>query len=97
LLYADNPQSSEFAALADENLERYKRHVRRELRGNAIANVITGALGYVLTGNLFGPISAVDSTVMLLRGESAVGESVANRAKKYLPLMEDEQVLQLRS
>jgi len=92
LLYADNPQSSEFAALADENLERYKRHVRRELRGNAIANVITGALGYVLTGNLFGPISAVDSTVMLLRGESSVGESVANRAKKYLPLMEDEQV-----
>jgi len=92
LLYADNSQSSEFTALADENLERYKRHVRRELRGNAIANVITGALGYVLTGNLFGPISAVDSTVMLLRGESSVGESVANRAKKYLPLMEDEQV-----
>ncbi len=92
LLYADNSQSSEFVALADENLERYKRHVRRELRGNAIANVITGALGYVLTGNLFGPISAVDSTVMLLRGESSVGESVANRAKKYLPLMEDEQV-----
>ena len=92
LLYADNSQSSEFVALADENLERYKRHMRRELRGNAIANVLTGALGYVLTGNLFGPISAVDSTVMLLRGESAVGESVANRAKKYLPLMEDEQV-----
>lgn len=93
LLYPDNPQSSEFAALADENLERYKRHVRRELRGNAIANAITGALGFVLTGNLFGPISAVDSTVLLLRGESAVGESVANRAKKHLPLMEDEQVL----
>jgi predicted Zn-dependent protease len=93
LLYPDNPQSSEFATLADENLERYKRHVRRELRGNAIANAITGALGFVLTGNLFGPFSAVDSTVMLLRGESAVGESAANQVKGHLPLMEDEQVL----
>ncbi len=93
LLYPDNPQSSEFAKLADENLERYRRHVRREMRGNAITNAITGTLGFVLTGNLFGPISAIDSTVMLLRGESAVGESVANRAKRYLPLMEDEEVL----
>ena len=93
LLYPDNPQSSEFAALADKNLERYKRRVRRELRGNAIGNAITGALGFVLTGNLYGPISAIDSTVMLLRGESSVGESVAKRAKRQLPMMEDEEVL----
>ena len=93
LLYPDHPQSSEFSQLADENLERYRNYMRRELRGNAIANAITGALGLVLTGNLFGPISAIDSTVMLLRGESAVGESVANQAKRQLPLMEDEEVL----
>lgn len=93
LLYPDHPQSSEFSQLADENLERYRNHMRRELRGNAIANAITGALGLVFTGNLFGPISAIDSTVMLLRGESAVGESVANQAKRQLPLMEDEDVL----
>ncbi len=93
LLYSDNPQSSEFATLAEENLERYRRHVRRELRGNTIANAITGALGFVLTGNLFGPLSAIDSTVLLLRGESTVGESVAKQVKRQLPLMEDEQVL----
>lgn len=93
LLNPDHPQSSEFSQLADENLERYRNHMRRELRGNAIANAITGALGFVFTGNLFGPISAIDSTVMLLRGESAVGESVANQAKRQLPLMEDEEVL----
>jgi predicted Zn-dependent protease len=93
LLYPDHPQSSEFSQLADENLERYRNYMRRELRGNAIANAITGALGLVFTGNLFGPISAIDSTVMLLRGESAVGESVANQAKRQLPLMEDEEVL----
>jgi hypothetical protein len=93
LLNPDNPQSSEFQQLADENLARYKRHLRRKLRGNTIANAITGALGFVFTGSLFGPISAVESTVLLLRGESAVGESVAKQAKRQLPLMEDEQVL----
>ncbi|HEY9829332.1 MAG TPA: M48 family metalloprotease [Stenomitos sp.] len=93
LLYPDHPQSSEFSQLADENLERYRNHMRRELRGNAIVNAITGTLGLVFTGNLFGPISAIDSTVMLLRGESAVGESVAKQAKRQLPLMEDEDVL----
>jgi tetratricopeptide (TPR) repeat protein len=93
LLYPDNPQSKEFTTLADENLERYKRHVRRKLRGNAITNAITGALGLIFTGNLFGPISAVESTVMLLRGESAVGESVTKQVKRQLPMMEDEQVL----
>ncbi len=93
LLYADNAQSKEFTTLADENLERYKSHLRRELRGKAIANAITGAIGFVFTGNLFGPISAIDSAVMLLRGESTVGKSVTNQVKRQLPLTEDEQVL----
>ncbi|HEY9653770.1 MAG TPA: M48 family metalloprotease, partial [Coleofasciculaceae cyanobacterium] len=93
LLYPDHPQAQEFITLADDNLERYKKHLRSELRGNAIANVITGALGYVLTGNLFGPISAIDTTVLMLRGESAVGESFTNRVKKQLPMLEDEDVL----
>ena len=94
LLNANHPQAEEFGTLADENLERYKSHLRRKLRGNAIANVITGALGFVLTGNLFGPISAIDTTILMLRGESAVGKSVANRAKKHLPMLEDEEVLE---
>lgn len=93
LLYPDHAQAQEFAMLADENLERYKKHLRSELRGNAIANVITGTLGYVLTGNLFGPISAIDTTVLMLRGESAVGKSFANRVQKRLPMLEDEEVL----
>ncbi len=93
LLYPDYAQSGEFVKLADENLERYRNHIRQKTRGNAIANAITGVLGFVVTGNLFGPISAIDSTVMLLRGESAVGESVAKQAKRYLPIMDDEQVV----
>jgi len=93
LLHPDSSQAGEFTALAEENLERYRSHLRRKLRGNAIANAITGTLGFILTGNLFGPVSAIDTTVLMLRGESAVGESVANRARKQLPMLEDEEVL----
>jgi predicted Zn-dependent protease len=79
--------------LADENLKRYKRHLRAELRGNAIANVITGALSYAVTGSLYGPLTAVETSVLMLRGESAIGESVTKQAKRQLPLVEDEEVL----
>ncbi|HBB31640.1 MAG TPA: peptidase M48 [Cyanobacteria bacterium UBA8803] len=86
--------AQEFEALADENLERYKSHLRSELRGNAIANVITGALGYIFTGNLFGPISAIETTVLMLRGEAAVGEKIAEQVQEELPMLEDEEVLE---
>ena len=93
LLNPTHPASGEFALAADENLERYKSHLRGELRGNTIANVITGALGYAFTGSLFGPLTAVQSTALLLRGESAVGERVANQAKRQLKLVEDKEIL----
>ncbi|MEQ9482717.1 M48 family metalloprotease [Coleofasciculus sp. F4-SAH-05] len=94
MLNFNHPQAAEFEGLAEENLERYRSRLRSELRGNAIANVITGALGYIFTGNLFGPISAIETTTLMLRGESAVGESFAGRVQKQLPMVEDEQVLE---
>lgn len=94
MLNFNHPQAAEFEVLAEENLERYRSHLRGELRGNAIANVITGALGYIFTGNLFGPISAIETTTLMLRGESAVGESFAERVQNQLPMVEDEQVLE---
>jgi predicted Zn-dependent protease len=84
--------ANEFTQLADTHLERYQKHLRSELRGNMIANVLTGALGYALTGNLLGPFSAVQTTAMLLRGESAVGESVANQAREQLEIVTDKTV-----
>lgn len=93
LNYNQSATNAEFTQLADENLKRYKKHLRRELRGNAIANVITGALGYALTGSLFGPVSAVQTTAMLLQGESNVGESVAKQARAQLPLVKDKEVV----
>ena len=92
MLNPENPQAPEFTQLADEKLNKYTSYIRRETRGNAIANVITGVVGYAATGSLLGPFSALDSTMMLLKGEKGVGRSVAKQAKKRMELIEDEEV-----
>jgi predicted Zn-dependent protease len=93
ILNPNAPTASEFTALADENLRRHRRRLRGRLTGNAIANVLTGALSYALGGGLFGPFSAIQSTVLLLRGESTVGDGVARQLTHQLDMVEDEEVL----
>ncbi len=93
LLNYNQSQQTEFTLIAEENLKRYKSHLRAQLRGNAIANVITGALGYALTGSIFGPISAVQTTALLLQGESSVGKSASKQARKQLKMVEDPEVV----
>jgi predicted Zn-dependent protease len=92
MLNPENPRATEFTQLADEKLKKYTSYIRRETRGNAIANVITGVVGYAATGSLLGPFSALDSTMLLLKGEKGVGRSVAKQAKKRMELIEDKEV-----
>lgn len=87
-----NPEDSlapDFLTLADTNLEHHQRKLRRQIRNQAIGNVLTGVVGYVLTGNLFGPLSAIQTTTLLLQGESAVGERVSRQAQARLEMVED--------
>ncbi|MCD8488026.1 MAG: M48 family metalloprotease [Desertifilum sp.] len=93
LLYPEHPEAKEFSAIADTHLRRFQSSLRSQLRGNAIANVLTGIAGYALTGNIFAPLSAVETTVLLLRGESAVGDSITHQLRRELPLVEDEEIL----
>lgn len=93
VLNPEHPLASEFTALADTNMQRYQKDLRSRLTGNLIGNLVTGALGYALTGNLFGPFSAIQSTTLLLRGEQGIGERYAARAKRTLPLVDDPEVL----
>jgi Zn-dependent protease with chaperone function len=93
ILNPKDPLAPDFTKLADDNLKRYKSYIQEEIRGNALANIITGAVGYAVTGSLLGPFSALDSTILLLQGEGSVGESVADQAKKQLDLIIDENVL----
>ncbi|WP_019508952.1 M48 family metallopeptidase [Pleurocapsa sp. PCC 7319] len=93
LFNPDSPEAEKFEQLADEYLAQYQSNLRSKLTWNAIGNAIAGTVGFALTGNLFGPISAIDTTATLLRGESAVGEATVKRAKKQLPLIESEEIV----
>lgn len=77
ILNPDHPQQAEFTAIADESWENYQSDLRAELRGNTFANILTGAIGFALTGNLLGPITAIESTALLLQGEEAVGNRIS--------------------
>lgn len=93
LLHPEHPQSAELMVQADQYLDEFQSDTRREVQGNAIANVITGAVGYALTGSLLGPFSGLNSTLLLLRGEETVGDRAADQARDRLPMVEDEAVV----
>ncbi|OLP20249.1 peptidase M48 Ste24p [Leptolyngbya sp. 'hensonii'] len=93
ILYPQDPAAPELARLADQYLEQFKVATNEKLTGNVIANVLTGALGYALTGSLFGPFSALQTTILLLQGESEVGRSVSEAAKQQLDMVTDLEVV----
>jgi tetratricopeptide (TPR) repeat protein len=45
LLHPDHPEAETFTALAETNMDRYQDELREDIQGNAIANIVTGALG----------------------------------------------------
>ncbi len=92
LFNPDSPQAEEFNQLAEEYLAEYQSNLRSSITWNAIGNAIMGTVGYVLTGGLFGPLSALETTSLLLRGESAVGEASAGQVQKKVPLIKDKVV-----
>lgn len=92
LLHAEHPQADHYRTLADEHLEAYESKLRGSLRENAFASIITGALSYALTGSLAGPFSAIESSALLLQGESGVGNRMSNHLEEELPLLEEEAV-----
>jgi Zn-dependent protease with chaperone function len=92
LFNPDSPQVGEFERLAEEYLAQYQSDLRSSITWNAIGNAIAGTVGFALTGNIFGPISALQTTSLLLNGESAVGEASVKQIKKQVPLIKDEEV-----
>ena len=92
LFNPDAPQAKEFERLAAEYLAEYQSNLRSSITWNAVGNAIAGTVGFALTGNIFGPLSALETTSLLLQGESAVGEASVSQIKKQVPLLKDERV-----
>jgi predicted Zn-dependent protease len=93
LFNPDDPDVEGFHQLADENLRQFQKALKNKLIANTIANVFVGAASYALTGGLLGPISALQSSAMLLQGESGVGKSIAKAVQRQAPMVEDEEVV----
>ena len=92
LFNPDSPQAAEFEELAAEYLDKYQSDLRSDIAWNAVGNAIAGTVGFALTGNIFGPISALQTTSLLLNGESAVGAASAKQIRKQVPLLQEEEV-----
>ncbi len=92
LLHPDHANAAAFEQLRQENLDRFRAEMKANLTNNLIGNLITGAAGLFLTGGLIGPYTALDSTLILLQGESNVGAAVAEKAKAQLPMVSDREV-----
>lgn len=92
LLNPEHPDLAEMEELSQSNLDRFRAAMNEELTGNLIGNIITGAAGLLLTGGLIGPYTAINSAMILLQGESAIGASVAAQVQDQLPMLSDREV-----
>ncbi|MDJ0730661.1 MAG: M48 family metallopeptidase [Crocosphaera sp.] len=82
----------EFKELADKNLDRYQGDLQEQMTWNVVGNAIMGGIGAALMGNVFAPLSTLQTSYLLLQGESAIGESYADGFKNRLTLIEDPEV-----
>lgn len=93
LLHPDHPEAEEFTASAEANYDKFRSYLKKLITGNAIANVITGAVSVALTGNPLGALSAVETLMLLAQGESGLGDKIANSAQDQLQMVEDEEIV----
>ncbi|ACB50505.1 Peptidase M48, Ste24p [Crocosphaera subtropica ATCC 51142] len=82
----------EFKELADKNLDRYQGDLQEQMTWNLVGNAIMSGVGAALMGNVFAPLSTIQTSYLLLQGESAIGESYAEGFKNRLTLIEDPEV-----
>ncbi|MEB3312302.1 MAG: M48 family metalloprotease [Snowella sp.] len=93
LLNPDQFVTPEFTESANKNLANFQATLREKMTWNALGNALIGGLGYALTGNLLGPLSAVQTGMLLMQGESNLGNQITAQARQQLPMLKDEEVL----
>lgn len=94
LFNQDHFRAAEFKKLADENLSRYQDKLRGNMTWNLVGNAVMSGMGVALMGNVFAPLSTLETGYLLFQGESTIGENYANGLKKQLKLMDDPDVVQ---
>ncbi|XHU96910.1 MAG: M48 family metalloprotease [cyanobacterium endosymbiont of Rhopalodia gibba] len=94
LFNQDHFRASEFKEVADKNLVRYQNRLRKKITWNVVGNAILDSISVVLMGNVFAPLSTLETTYLLIQGEKIIGENYAQGLKKRLTLVEDSEINQ---
>lgn len=92
MLNPEHPEAPAMEQLAQENFNRFRGQINANLTRNLVGNIITGAASYFLTGGLFGPFTALNSGILMMQGESVLGQQVADQVKRQLPVVTDPEV-----
>ncbi len=92
LLNPEHPDAEAMAQLSRENLDRFRGAMNQTLTRNLVSNIVTGAAGYILTGGLLGPFTALNSGILLMQGESSLGQQVADQVMRQLPMVDDPEI-----
>ncbi|MBZ8181189.1 M48 family metalloprotease [Oscillatoria salina] len=77
LILVDHPDAPEFAEMADEYMGRFLSDVKAQMIALGILQAITGGFG-ISQGDWAQGVSAINMIGLLLKGESAFGEQLAN-------------------
>jgi hypothetical protein len=92
VLNPDHPEAQAMDQLARDNLDRFRGEMNQTLTRNLVSNILTGAAGYLLTGGLFGPFTALNSGILLMQGESNLGAQVADQVARQVPMADDPEI-----
>ncbi len=88
----EHPEAEAMAQLSRQNIDRFRGEMNATLTRNLVSNIVTGAAGYILTGGLLGPFSAINSGILLMQGESGLGQQAAQQVMQQLPMVEDPEI-----
>jgi predicted Zn-dependent protease len=89
VLNPTHPDVEQMLVLAAENLDRFRAETNEQITQNFIGNLVTGTAGFLLTGGLLGPFTALNSAVVLMQGEDALGTRIAEAVQDQLPMVRD--------
>ena len=77
IMYPDEKKASEFKALADEYLKKYKKQVKIQVLGTSILGVMTNVGIGIFTENPRYGVSALEALQFLFQGEAEFGKKAA--------------------
>ncbi len=84
--------TEEFRLSADKNLARYKADLRKNMTWSMLGNAVMNGIGVALMGNIFAPLSTIQTSYLLLQGESTIGESYMEGFKNRFTLVKDKEI-----